>query len=77
VLTDIQMPEMDGFRLSEMIRATERGWAGELKCKIVAVTAHIANEIHEKAKKYEIDQVVSKPFTNDHLIQVLKTFWLK
>jgi CheY-like chemotaxis protein len=59
VFTDIQMPEMDGFRLAELIQATEHGWFsamskqglyGKLKtwrnCDIVAVTAFTAEEVY-------------------------------
>lgn len=70
VLTDIQMPEMDGFRLAELIQATERGWYKALNkqssngmiktqttCRIVAVTAFTSG-IEEKAKKAGISLVI-------------------
>jgi CheY-like chemotaxis protein len=33
VLTDIQMPEMDGFMVAECIRATEAGWKDAVSSK--------------------------------------------
>lgn len=31
VLTDLEMPEMDGFRATELIKATEAGWSAYIK----------------------------------------------
>lgn len=70
VLTDIQMPEMDGYRVTELIKATEMSWSdaiaakssnGKLKtlsdCVIVAVTAYTSG-YEERAKKVGISEVI-------------------
>jgi len=58
---------MDGWKLSELIRATESGWYSAIaaksefgklktqrKCCVVAVTAYTSG-IEERAKKSKID----------------------
>lgn len=74
VLTDIQMPEMDGYRVAELIIATEKYWVESLKresiesytkcknhCPIIAITAHYDMSVIEKASKYGIKKVLAKP----------------
>jgi CheY-like chemotaxis protein len=64
------MPEMDGYKVTELIKATEMGWSeaiaaksenGKLKtesqCKIVAVTAYTSG-YEELAKKVGIVEVI-------------------
>ncbi len=60
ILTDIQMPQMDGFKLSTMIKSIENVWHGEIKkpgdirrfkaqkkCPIVAITASDLDSVME------------------------------
>ena len=77
VLTDIQMPDMDGFRLAAAIKLTENDWAIHKKCKIVAVTAHVAPHIYERARNCQILEVIEKPVTWDLLKGALKKYWLQ
>jgi CheY-like chemotaxis protein len=64
------MPEMDGYRVTELIKATELGWSDavaarsnngklktSLKCVIVAVTAYTSG-YEERAKKVGISEVI-------------------
>ena len=74
VLTDIQMPEMDGYKLGELIIATEKYFFGQLKlrsveswtkakrhCPVIAVTAHCDKTVVEKALGIGIKKVLAKP----------------
>ena len=65
MLTDIQMPVMNGYEASRAVRALD-GEKGRMP--IVAITASAyEGDIHEEAKAY-IDGVVLKPFAPDKLI---------
>ena len=84
VLTDIQMPDMDGYRVAECIRATEYAFKESLanksaqgkyktekNCSIIAVTA-FTNDIEANTKKVGIEQVIRKPVDQAVLKKVLK-----
>lgn len=71
VLTDIQMPGMDGFRVAECIKATEMAWAhsvaqksnfGKMKvaknCPIIAITASYSSQIQARAKQIGFSHVL-------------------
>ena len=70
IFMDIQMPLMDGFDATRIIRAS----AGE-KAKtvpIVAMTANAFKEDVEKCREYGMDDHISKPVDFDLLIGKLK-----
>ncbi len=69
IFMDCEMPEMDGFESTKTIRSLEKGRAG--KIKIVALTAHAVKELLNKCIEVGMDEVVSKPFTRDKLIEAL------
>ena len=69
------MPKMDGWKLADLIKATEMGWhdaiaaSGKLgkekissPCSIVAVTA-FTSVTKEEALKHKIDRVCHKPIS--------------
>ncbi|MFD2614135.1 response regulator [Paenibacillus gansuensis] len=65
VVTDIQMPFMDGLQLSEWIRAKYP------TTKIIILTGFDEFEYAQKAVKLAIDEYVLKPFSSQELITVL------
>ncbi len=67
VLMDIQMPEMDGYEATRMIRK-------ESKFKllpIIAMTAHAMKGDEEKCLKAGMDGYVSKPISQDRLFHTI------
>ncbi len=73
VITDCQMPEMDGYEVSRTIRA--RGKPGERRIPIIAMTANAMVGDREKCLEAGMDDYVSKPISEDRLYRVL-TQWL-
>jgi signal transduction histidine kinase/ActR/RegA family two-component response regulator len=62
ILTDIHMPEMDGFEATRRIRAIGGHW--EL-IPIFAISADVQPETKEKAIDAGVNDVITKPFTPD------------
>lgn len=59
VLTDIRMPEMDGFALIQFIRSHQR----HLTTPIIVVTADTDPETPERASRLGANAVFGKPFS--------------
>ena len=72
LLTDIQMPEMDGFELTRRIRAAERTTGAHLP--IVALTANAAPADIESYRAAGMDEALSKPLDLAKLAAVLDRF---
>ncbi len=62
VLMDCSMPEMDGFEATRHLREFE-AQSNRNRTPIVALTAHIAEQIRDKSKHCGMDAIVVKPFT--------------
>jgi EAL domain-containing protein (putative c-di-GMP-specific phosphodiesterase class I)/signal transduction histidine kinase/DNA-binding response OmpR family regulator len=69
LLTDIRMPEMDGYELIGQIRALES--SGEAS-PIIAVTANAMERDIKRCLDTGANDVISKPFTLEALKQVLE-----
>ena len=70
LLTDIRMPEMDGFELVEAIRDKTSG--GEYEPLIVAISANAMEEDIKKCNQVGVDEVIPKPVELDKLKECLK-----
>jgi len=69
VLMDCQMPVMDGYRATEMIRAFEA--ARGTRTPIVAVTAGAIQGDKEQCLAVGMDDVLIKPYSRNQLLEVI------
>lgn len=68
VITDLMMPEMDGFGLLESLRSTS--WGMDLP--VIVLTAKTGEKNKLKALKIGIDEYLTKPFVVDELITIIQ-----
>ncbi|MCF8331960.1 MAG: response regulator [Bacteroidales bacterium] len=71
VITDLMMPEMDGFEVALAVRNQEKS-KGLKHIPIIAMTASVTEEIKEKCEQYNIDSYLSKPFNSSDIDNILK-----
>ncbi len=71
ILMDCQMPEMDGFQATRLIRSQERESGVEEGVVIVALTANARKEDRDKCLASGMDDYLSKPFTMAQLRDVI------
>lgn len=70
VLSDIEMPRMDGFDLARNIRGDQR-----LKhLPIIMITSRIAEKHREHAKELGVDHYLGKPYAEDELLGLVKRY---
>jgi CheY-like chemotaxis protein len=69
ILMDVQMPDMDGFEATAIIRARERSSGKHLP--IIAVTAHAMKGDEERCLAAGMDGYTSKPIEIDQLFATI------
>ena len=74
ILMDLQMPVMDGFTATQLIRQHEADTGTHII--IVAITANRAENIQEQCLQAGMDDFIYKPFTLGKMGDLL-TKWLK
>lgn len=74
IFMDCQMPDMDGYRATELIRQQELS-NKTIRTPIIALTANALSGDREKCLAVGMDDYVSKPFSQDQLVTIL-TKWL-
>ena len=74
IITDCQMPEIDGYQVSRTIRATEQ--SSDRRVPIIAMTANAMVGDREKCMEAGMDDYVSKPINGDRMREVMVK-WLK
>ena len=68
-LSDIYMPEMDGFDLMKRVRELPPGRGGSTPG--IAITAHPSFDSRREAERAGYGAVFSKPFSRDELIDTI------
>ena len=77
VLMDCEMPEMDGFEATQILRQREQETATtppQPRLPIIALTAHAMKGDKERCLEVGMDDYLSKPFTQEEFHEVL-TRW--
>ncbi len=75
IFMDCQMPEMDGYRATTLIRLAERQANATRKVPIIALTAHALDEDRQRCLEAGMDDYLPKPFDKASLDAVLRR-WL-
>ena len=70
VLSDIEMPRMDGFDLARNIRAD----ASLKDLPIIMITSRIAEKHREYAKELGVDHYLGKPYPEEELMSLVKHY---
>jgi CheY-like chemotaxis protein len=70
VLMDVQMPDMDGFEATAIIRGREKGSGTHLP--IIAVTAHAMKGDEDRCLAAGMDGYTSKPIEIDQLVATME-----
>ena len=70
LVSDIAMPEMDGFAFIETVRRLHAGRAGG-RLRAVAVTAHMGRPVRERAIAAGFDAHAVKPLNPEDLVRML------
>ena len=68
VFMDIQMPELNGYEASKIIRELSKG----VHIPIIALTAGTHEDERAKSLEAGMDDFISKPFVVDTLEKVIK-----
>ena len=70
ILSDIEMPRMDGFDLARNIRNDER-----LKTvPIIMITSRLADKHREYAQKIGVEHYLGKPYQEDELLGLIRRY---
>ncbi len=72
VLSDIEMPRMDGFDLVRNIR-TDAALAG---LPVVMITSRIAEKHREHARELGVDHYLGKPYVDEELLDLVRRYSL-
>jgi CheY-like chemotaxis protein len=67
---DIQMPEMDGYQATKLIREEQQ--RTNIRVPIVAMTAHAMSGDREKCLAAGMDDYISKPISREQLFAVIE-----
>lgn len=69
ILMDIQMPEMDGYTASKLIRGLQN--ERKKNIPIIALTAHASNQEAQKCLGLGMNAYISKPFDSNVLLNTI------
>ncbi|MEE4355628.1 MAG: response regulator [Desulfococcaceae bacterium] len=71
VFMDIQMPEMDGYRATEIIRNMEKQPPRKRHLPIIAMTAHAMSDEKARCRQAGMDDYISKPVEPEKLYALI------
>ncbi|KAI1083249.1 hypothetical protein F5B20DRAFT_568888 [Whalleya microplaca] len=71
ILMDVQMPIMGGFEATGKIREYERNFGTQHRTPIIALTAHAMMGDRERCIQAQMDEYLSKPLQQNHLIKTI------
>ena len=74
VLTDLNMPRMDGFEAANQINTYQKLKKISKPARICAITAYESTSVVDRCTKFGIAKVLSKPFSVDALKSVLSAY---
>nr|HML85059.1 response regulator [Bacteroidales bacterium] len=69
ILMDLQMPELDGYETSRLIRARADEYS--LQIPIIALTASAYNEVKDGVMQSGMNDIINKPFIPDELNRIV------
>ena len=72
VLTDCQMPNMDGYELTREIRRLEKHSEKAVPCFITALSAYVMVQDRVKCFDAGFDEVLHKPVPRDDIVKHVK-----
>ena len=70
VLSDIEMPRMDGFDLARNIRADE----SLADLPIIMITSRIAEKHHDHARTLGVNHYLGKPYSEEELLRLVRRY---
>ena len=71
LLSDLNMPEMDGLDLSKAIRDAEEDAGSDMRLPIIALTADVLSEAAEACRAAGMDDVLLKPIDSGKLAEAI------
>ena len=72
ILMDVQMPQMDGFEATAVIRETEK--VTKTRVPIIALTAHAIKGDKERCLAAGMDGYISKPIRGEELLSLVEHY---
>ena len=73
VLTDIEMPVMNGFETVRYIREKIKG--PKSKIPVIALTAHNMSEFNDKINNAGFSDIISKPYSIEKFKSVIEKYF--
>ncbi len=70
VLSDIEMPRMDGFDLARNIRAD----AALAELPIIMITSRIAEKHRDYARTLGVNHYLGKPYSEEELLRLVRAY---
>ncbi|MEJ8811867.1 Hpt domain-containing protein [Variovorax ureilyticus] len=70
VLSDIEMPRMDGFDLARNIRADQ----SLADLPIIMITSRIAEKHHDHARALGVNHYLGKPYSEEELLRLVRSY---